>query len=587
MVRDVGTFERGSALFRGAIMAKNLLSFAVGRRQTQAVLSVGLIVVLGLSLTAIAPASASRAPAVHVAHHKGAYTPPPIKWHKCTAANSGHNADLLRHSGAKCGYVIVPLTYAHPSGRTIKLAISRVKHKTTSSGDDKGVMLVNPGGPGGSGLVYSILQFGIPHNAGDSYDWIGWDPRGVGHSIPALSCNPSFFQGPRPPYRPATPANMQAWVDRSKQYAADCTSAPGHRLFNHVKTVDTVQDMESIRRALGRSKINFYGFSYGTYLASVYMTLHPRRVGRFVLDSTVDPRHVWYQANLNQDIAFQKTFDAYFTWLAKHHSVYGVGATHKAVRKLFRSTQAALDAQPANGFLGGDELLDVFTSAGYYVYGWEDIAAAYSKYTHSGDANPLIKLYKDAHPTSAGGDNSYTIYLATQCTDAQWPQSQKRLNRDSRHLDQKYDYYTWANAWYNGPCPYWHYPNSQPVHVNGSHVKVPILMIDETYDPATPYQGSLYVRHIFPTASLIEGKNGTTHAGSLSGVACTDKTIAKYLATGAVPQRRSGDRSDKVCRPVPKPNPAAPTARSRADGGHRTAIVARIRVNLEATAIRR
>jgi hypothetical protein len=108
------------------------------------------------------------------------------------------------------------------------------------------------------------------------------------------------------------------------------------------------------------------------------------------------------------------------------------------------------------------------------------------------------------------------------------------------------------------------------VQVTGKHVNVPVLLIDETFDPATPYEGSLYIRHIFPTASLIEGKNGTTHAGSLSGVACTDDTIARYLSTGAVPQRKDHYGADKICPPVPKPTPtkdastAANQSRARA-----------------------
>ena len=487
------------------------------------------------------------------------YTPPPIAFGQCTASNSGGDADLLQQKGAQCGYVTVPLNYANPSGQKIKLAISLVLHTTTSAADYKGIMLVNPGGPGEPGLIYSVMPqiFGMPNNAGDGYDWIGWDPRGVGNSIPSLSCDASFFGGARPPYRPTTQKIMNQWVTRSKQYAQACTNADGAALFNHVKTVDSVKDMESIRLALGKSKISFYGFSYGTYLGSVYMTLHPNRVGRFVLDSTVDPRNVFFQDNRQQDIAFQRTFDAYFTWLAQYHSVYKVGATHDAVRDQFLNIVTKLDEHPANGFLGGDELLDVFTSAGYYVYGWEDIASAYSKFVHTGNAHDLIQMYKDANPTTPGGDNTFAMYLATQCTDAGWPQSQARLNRNNWKLDQTYNYFTWANAWFNGPCPYWHYAHGQPVQVRGSNVDVPILMIDETFDAATPYEGSLYVRSIFPTASLIEGKDGTTHAGSLSGVACTDDAIADYLLTGQVPARKSGNRSDKICPPVPQPDPTA------------------------------
>jgi len=491
----------------------------------------------------------------------GEYTPPPIHFGQCTAANAGGDAGALQKFGAQCGYVTVPLNYAKPTGQKIELAISRVLHTTTAA-DYKGIMLVNPGGPGGSGIFYSVLPqiYGMPNHAGDGYDWVGWDPRGVGNSIPSLSCDASFFHGARPPYRPTTAKIMNQWVERSKQYAKACTQADGAALFNHVKTVDSIKDMESIRLALGKSKINFYGFSYGTYLGSVYMTLHPNRVGRFVLDSTVDPRDVWFQSNRQQDIAFQKTFDAYFTWLAKYHSVYNVGATHDAVRDRFLNVMTELDQHPANGFLGGDELLDVFTSAGYYVYGWEDIASAYATFLHTGNAHDLIQMYKDANPTSPGGDNGYAMYLATQCTDAGWPQSQARLNRNNWKLDQTYNYFTWDNAWYNGPCAYWKYPHSQPVSVTGANVTVPILMIDETFDPATPYEGSLYVRSIFPTASLIEGKDGTTHAGSLSGVACTDDAIANYLLTGHVPVRKAGNRSDKVCPPVPQPDPTSSAA---------------------------
>ena len=84
-----------------------------------------------------------------------------------------------------------------------------------------------------------------------------------------------------------------------------------------MKTTDTVKDMESLRKALGQQQINFYGFSYGTYLGQVYATQHPDRVRRFVWDGTVDPQRVFYKSNQDQDRAFQKTFDIYFRWLAK------------------------------------------------------------------------------------------------------------------------------------------------------------------------------------------------------------------------------------------------------------------------------
>jgi pimeloyl-ACP methyl ester carboxylesterase len=504
--------------------------------------------VLGLA-TAIQPAQAASAASA-------GYTPPKIHWGSCS------DPTLVKYK-AQCGFLVVPLDYARPRGQKIKIAVSRVKH-TVSAKNYQGVMLVNPGGPGGSGLIYSVLQGAIPNSAGNAYDWIGFDPRGVGSSKPALTCDPSFFKPPRPPYRPTTFAIERKWVQRSKAYAAACARTKTQRaLIRHVRTVDSVNDMESIRKALGQRRINYYGFSYGTYLGQVYATLHPDRVRRFVWDSSVNPQRVFYKSNQDQDRAFQRTFNIYFRWLAKYESVYHVGKTLAEVRAKYLATIAALDKHPAKGVLGGDELIDDITNAAYYVYGWVDIAQAYSDYINKGNPDELIAMYKDANPTTPGGDNSYAMYLATQCTDAPWPRSQAKLDSDNWILDQHYDYLTWSNAWFNGPCAYWKAPAHQPVHVTGKKVHAKILMIDETFDPATPYPGNLVVRSLFPTASLIEGKNGSTHAGSLSGVACTDDTIANYLLHGTTPKRLAGVRSDKVCPPVPQPVPSAASAAAR------------------------
>jgi len=540
--------------------------------------------VLTLGLAGVSTAQGAQrwhSPSHHKSHPPATYVPPPIQWGQCS------DPDLVDF-GAQCGSLIVPLDYAHPTGKKISLAVSRVLHHTPDS-QYQGVMLVNPGGPGGSGLIYSIIgDAWVPNHGGDSYDWIGFDPRGVGSSQPSLACDGTFFNGPRPPYEPTTRDILNQWVSKSKAYAKACTHADGEELFNHVKTTDTIADMESLRIALGQRRLNFYGFSYGTYLASVYMTLHPDRVRRFVLDSTVDPRGVWYRDNQAQDIAFQTTFKAYLAYLAQYSDYFDVGDTQKEVEDTFLATEADLNSHPIDGTFGGDELLDVFTSAGYYVYGWVDIGTAYSEYLHGAGSDDLVNMYTDANPGTPGSDNGYAMYLGTQCTDTQWPQSQQQLNRDNAFLNKFAYFFTWANAWFNGPCAYWKYPSSRPVQVTGRHVHVPILMIDETLDPATPYSGSLYVRSIFPTASLIEGVGGTTHAGSLSGVACTDDRIVAYLETGAVPTRLSGSRSDLQCPPVPAPVPDAVSSQSATPQGAdnlRARVLARLRAGIEDAAL--
>ena len=243
-------------------------------------------------------------------------------------------------------------------------------------------MLVNPGGPGGSGLALAALGQAVPNHAGDAYDWIGFDPRGVGSSRPALSCIPTYGGFDRPEYDPAKAPNVAAtWLAKASKYAAACATRGGD-LLDHLTTADAAKDMDSIRKALGAKQINYYGFSYGTYLGQVYATLFPQNLRRVVFDGVVDPRGVWYQDNLGQDVAFQKTIEIYFDWVAKHDSTYHLGNTGQAVEKLYYSEQDKLRAHPAGGQIGPSEWTDIFLQAGYYVFGWADTTAMFSDWVH-------------------------------------------------------------------------------------------------------------------------------------------------------------------------------------------------------------
>ena len=208
------------------------------------------------------------------------------------------------------------------------------------------------------------------------------------------------------------------------------------------------------------------------------------------------------------------------TWgrIAKNHQFYHLGPHREGgcTRELLGDGRDARQARRA-GHSRRNKFTDVITDPAYYVYNWDSVAHAWQNLVNKHQPGQMIQYYQSANPTTAAGDNGFAIYLGTQCTDASWPRSQARLNRDNWALNRKYPFLTWSNAWFNGPCAYWKYPHRMAVQVAGRNVHVPVLLIDETFDPATPYEGSLYIRHIFPTASLIEGKNGTTHAGSLSG----------------------------------------------------------------------
>jgi len=480
-----------------------------------------------------------------------------VEWGKCTDPT-------LLAKAAECGFLTVPMDYADQAGRTIKLAVSRIKH-TVPADKYQGVMLVNPGGPGGSGLVLSVLGSLVPEQAGAAYDWIGFDPRGVGSSRPALACDSKYFGYNRPEYVPSTAEVERAWRGKAAGYAKACAAAGG-ALLDHLRTTDTARDMESIRRAFGEEQINFYGFSYGTYVGQVYATMYPARVRRMVLDGSVDPRHIWYDSNLQQDVAFDRNMAVYFGWVAKYDSVYHLGKTGAAVRKLFYATQTALGREPAGGIIGPAEFTDVFLQPGYYVFGWQEVADAFAAWVNHKDPDKLKALYDRGQPQTADSDNGYAIYLAVQCTDAQWPESWQTWKRDNWRVHRRAPFETWGNAWYNAPCLNWAGTPGTPIKVSGAQVP-PILLVSETQDAATPYAGSLEVRRRFPRSALVEGVGGTTHAGSLFGNACVDGAVARYLGTGALPRRVKANRSDKQCEPLPRPDPSAATrAESRPSG---------------------
>ena len=197
---------------------------------------------------------------------------------------------------------------------------------TAPPSQQQGDLLVNPGGPGGSGLsLAAFVADGLSPQVAADYNIIGFDPRGVGSSQPGLTCDPAFFSGERPDYVPASAAAEQTLINRAKSYAADCEKRYGW-LLPYMTSVDAARDMNSIRAALGVPAISYFAYSYGTYLGQVYATLFPHRLHRMVLDSTVDPTGAWYADNIAQDYAFEGRMEAFFAWVAAHNATYRLGS---------------------------------------------------------------------------------------------------------------------------------------------------------------------------------------------------------------------------------------------------------------------
>jgi pimeloyl-ACP methyl ester carboxylesterase len=512
--------------------------------------SLGVLLAAGVTasgLVLVAPAIGS-ASSTH-AHPAVASTPTSsISWGSCPTGQY----PALKNQPVKCAALKVPMNYSDPTGPTITLEVSRLEH-TSSAAHYKGVILSNPGGPGGASLDLPVyLEPYVPNNVGKDYDWVSWDPRGVGSSKPAIHCENGYFDSPRRSYIPTSKSLLHYWLSRSKSYANAC-ERKYPALLKNMTTIDSAKDMESIRTALGVSKISYYGFSYGTYLGQVYSTLYPTHLKYMVLDSNVDPRRVWYGANLDQDRAFQRNIKIFFRWVAKWHTVYHLGSTEAAVEALYYKELAHLTAHPA-GHLGPDEFTDALLGAAYYRQVWTDVASAWKAYAVHGHQGQLVAQYNISN--TPGNDNGFAVYNAVQCTDVQWPTKWSRWQRDNNRYYKKYPYLTWDNAWFNAPCLYWGAPAHHPVKINGAATKS-VLLIDETLDAATPFSGSLEVRRLYPHSSLIAEPGGATHADSLESDMCVDNKIANYLATGHRPPRMDWNGPDTLCKPLPDPIPGS------------------------------
>jgi pimeloyl-ACP methyl ester carboxylesterase len=512
--------------------------------------------VIGATACMLAGGIGASAPAIAAASATSASGVGSLRWGACADP-------LLQQAHASCALLSVPLNYRDPAGPKIKVAVSRISH-TSSQKNYQGVILTNPGGPGGSGLNLNVFLIGALQAehlgaAASTYDWIGFDPRGVGSSVPALSCEPNYFSADRLSYNPTTRAVLRYWKTRSAKYAGACEthSAAQAALLRNMTTVDAAKDMDSIRQALGQSKITYYGFSYGTYLGQVYSTLFPSHVRRIILDSNVDPRNVWYQANLNQDIAFNRNVKIWFGWLAKYNRVYHLGRTERAVQQLWYAEKARLAKHPIRGQVGPDEWTDIFLTAGYYEQTWLQLGSAFANWEHgrgTAAGQALVALYQSSD--GVGNDNGFAVYNAVQCTDVQWPLRWAKWSADNTRVNRIAPFETWANAWFNAPCLYWKAHASRPIRVTGRGISS-ALLIDETLDAATPFGGSLEVRKLFPHSVLLAEPGGTTHADSLSGDLCVDRTIAAYLENGTLPARQAHAPWDKTCRPLPRPVPTS------------------------------
>ena len=479
-----------------------------------------------------------------------------IDWVPCPSSDPVLGGLL---TGLECGTVQVPLDYGNPEGRQISLALTRAKH-TVPDSDYKGVVILNRGQwPGGIGrdlpTRYATGTTGLAKDVGTAYDWIGFDPRGVGASGPALVCDTDYVDPghalPNPV--PATAADEQQWVARARSYAASCEEKYGDVLA-HLSTEDAARDLDRMRIALGQDKITYFGTDWGTYLGSVYATLFPDHLQRMVLDSVVRPSGVGYRNSLRKNVLTERNAQIFFTWVAKYDTVYHLGTTEAEVEAKYYAAQDALAAAPLDGRIGAAEWADVFEPVVYRSWTWLSRAKVLSDYVVRKDPASLRATW-----TLPGfpHQNRQAMNDAANCTDGPWPLNWKRWHQDyTRQYNAGSRFLTWTNAWYSAPCAFWPQPAPKtPMKVGNDQVDV--LLVQPQYDTAHGVAGAVETHKLFPNSRLVLEKGGHNVGAALSANnnPCLNTFVGDFFRDGTRPASKKG--IDAVCQASNDPVPAS------------------------------
>jgi pimeloyl-ACP methyl ester carboxylesterase len=422
----------------------------------------------------------------------------------------------------QCGTLRVPLDWANPGGTSITVAL--VKSPALVPSERIGALLVDPGGPGGSGVEFVKSGFTFSQAVQDRFDLIGWDPRGVGQSTP-LNCGstvPAFQEVDSGPDSPAEQADLDA---KAKAVADECGAEDGP-LIAHVGADDVARDMDAIRRALGEQTISYYGFSYGTLLGERYAELFPTGARAIVLDGVVDPAMDFVTFLRGQTVALEQTMAQVFAACDTDATCPVRGGTAAAYDRV----AAAVEQQPlvtASGVLGPSGLATAAVFVTYDPSLWKDFYSALADADH-GDGTAMYKL-KAGYEDLAG----FTIYAAVECVDSPHPEGAAAFAAFAQQLRDLSPRFGGPIANELLPCAFWPAPSTRvPGDVHGVGAP-PELVIGNTGDAATPYSQAEKVAGTLQGAALLTyvGQGHTSYGMST----CVDDIVTSYLVSLQLP----------------------------------------------------
>ncbi len=441
-------------------------------------------------------------------------------------------------AAAECARVRVPRDYENPAAGEIELAVTRVP--STDGAAEQGSLLVNFGGPGGSGTA-SIEPWsaGLDPRVRAGYDIVGFDPRGVGSSTAVECVDDATMDAMRADYDdPDTPEGLAEVLAEAERFAAACAAGTGP-LLGEVDTVSAARDLDIVRAALGESELDYLGYSYGTLLGATYADLFPERTGRFVLDAAMDPSLDGAGLTLDQAAGFERSLRVYvesclpldgcpFEGTADE----GLAEIEALLRQIETQPLPTADGRP----LTVDDAVSGLIKPLYDPRIWWFLTQSLALATEHGDGTGLMRLADIAYGRGPDGtySNAYEANTAIDCLDhpedaepAAMAALDEQLQEASPTLG---DWFSHGEA----TCGAWPYePVREPAPIDAAGAG-PILVVGGTGDPATPYAWSQAL------AAQLEGgllltRVGEGHGSYLSGNKCIDETITTYLLEGVLP----------------------------------------------------
>ena len=444
--------------------------------------------------------------------------------------------------GALCANLTVPVDYAAPAGDTIDIAVLKVPAARSSK--RIGSLVVNPGGPGGSGVDYArAAEFIVGKGVREAYDVVGFDPRGVGRSAPidcVTDAELDAFLGSDP--TPDDEGEQERFAQTAREFAQSCDSTAGP-LLAHVSTRDAARDLDVLRAALGEEKLDYLGKSYGTYLGAVYADLFPAQVGRMVFDGVVAPDLTTEEINLGQAKGFELATREWAAFCVEEKDC-PLGDSVEEVMTGLRTFLASVDESPLprTGDTAVPRLTEGWASLGiaaamYDQGAWQTLTDAMGEAV-AGDGTSLMQLanqYADRNPGGEYGGNIMEVIYAVNCLDK--PDSDDLDDRRRLAEESVVEAPTWGPflMWSSLPCGFW------PVEPTGAPEKIsaegadPVVVIGTTRDPATPYEWAVRLREQLSSASLItfEGDGHTAYTRSNE---CVDEAVDAYYLEGTLPK---------------------------------------------------